>query len=54
MDNGRYNLTEEDLEALNVAKAELNKSIELLKGLGLRKTNIEIELVNHIKKTLAE
>ncbi|MCR4362023.1 hypothetical protein JDW21_19395 [Bacillus subtilis] len=50
----RHTLNEEDLDILNSLKTQLDIHIPQLVERGVRKTNIEIELLFHIKKLLKE
>ncbi|MCY8549476.1 hypothetical protein MOD25_06100 [Bacillus haynesii] len=50
----RYLLNEEDLEILNSLKTQLDIHVPQLVDRGVRKANIEIELLSHIKKLLKE
>lgn len=52
LEKARYILNYTDKEILNAVKETLTHSIEELKERGVRHTNIEIELIMHIKKVL--
>lgn len=54
MDNGRYKLNKDDIIIIDEAKESIEKSIEQLLGRGVRKANIQIELMNCIKNALKE
>lgn len=54
MSNGRHILNGDDNFILTRIKMQLTSSIEQLKKRNVRHTNIEIELVNHIKNVLNE
>ncbi|GIN67123.1 MULTISPECIES: hypothetical protein [Bacillus] len=50
----RYILNERDLEILDSLKTQLDIHVPQLVDRGVRKANIEIELLSHIKKLLKE
>ncbi|WP_170865353.1 hypothetical protein [Bacillus licheniformis] len=50
----RYLLNEGDLEILNSLKTQLDIHVSLLVDRGVRKANIEIEILSHVKKLLKE
>ncbi|GIN25414.1 hypothetical protein NSQ93_21965 [Bacillus sp. FSL W8-0445] len=50
----RYLLNEGDLEILNSLKTQLDIHVSQLVDRGVRKANIEIEILSHVKKLLKE
>lgn len=52
MNTERHILDEDDNAILDSAKESIEKAIELLLKRNVRRTNIEIELLMHIRKSL--
>jgi len=52
--DGRHILNEEERVIISLAKENLTTAIYELKNRGIRKANIELELVIHIKNLLKE
>ncbi|MGG1746682.1 hypothetical protein ABDI04_04675 [Bacillus licheniformis] len=50
----RYLLNKGDLEILNSLKTQLDIHVPQLVDRGVRKANIEIEILSHVKKLLKE
>lgn len=54
MNTKRHILNDDDKFILTRIKSQLTTAIESLKKRNVRHTNIQLELVDHIKKTLNE